>query len=62
MLEKNRVPGYNAETARANGSGTGPNGALVVDLDAVSPAPGGVDQPLSTGGRTGQWILIPFPF
>ncbi|HEY6729361.1 MAG TPA: hypothetical protein VI197_35365 [Polyangiaceae bacterium] len=47
----------NAETARP--SGDGPEGSIVVpDVDSAEPPPGAFEQPLSTGGRTGQWVFI----
>jgi hypothetical protein len=46
----------NAETARPSGSG--PNGAIIVDLHQATPAPAGFTQPLSTNGRNGQWVYV----
>jgi hypothetical protein len=48
----------NQETARPS-AGSGPNGAIVVDsVSQASPPPSNFEQPLATGGRTGQWIYI----
>jgi hypothetical protein len=50
----------NAETVRPMGTGTGPNGALVIDELASTepPPPSDFNQPLETNGRTGQWIYL----
>jgi len=50
----------NEETVRPNGSGTGPNGSIVIsEVDSAMPSPDGFVQPLSSGNnRTGQWIFI----
>jgi hypothetical protein len=49
----------NAETVRPQGSGTGPNGAIVIDaVDSAMPPPQNFMQPLSNGGRTGQWVFV----
>jgi len=47
----------NSETARP--SGDGPDGSIVVpDVETADPPPADFEQPLSTGGRTGQWVFI----
>lgn len=49
----------NSETVRPQGSGTGPNGSLVLSqVEQAEPPPMDFMQPLSTGGRTGQWIFV----
>lgn len=50
----------NSETVRPQNSGTGTNGALVVDeVNSADPAPQGFTQPLSTNdGKEGQWLFF----
>lgn len=48
----------NVGSAARPSQGSGPSGALVVDLDSADPAPVDFAQPLSTGGLNGQWIYI----
>lgn len=48
----------NVGSAARPSQGTGPGGALVVDLGNADPAPDGFSQPLQTDGRNGQWIYI----
>lgn len=48
----------NVGSAARPAQGSGPGGALVVDLAMADPQPMNFAQPLSTNGDNGQWIYV----
>ncbi len=48
----------NSETARP-AAGSGPNGAIIsTSVEMADPSPDGLEQPVASDGRAGQWIYI----